>query len=552
LGYQVAPFDLDASGAPVPDLHLATVVDGDTWTTMAWAGGNEALYSRRVAVRPVWSYGADNLSHFYGQWSPLGTSVGTSVSPADLTYNTATGILSWPAVDVSSWGQAQLLGYLVERVDPVPGPLADNGPEVTSFDLSTNGGGTYRVRTHFRRPDGTEGYSTGRLWPTLTVVPPTVLADTSDQLPGDPVYDAGKTQGRYTNLAADNYRPGWLASGYAGASAIVFVGRHLASGSLDENFGPLLGAVTRGVFYHPHVVGGGVYFGDSIGLVQDPSSGAIDLNGYLQNGVGNDVFQQYSFQGLMEPSYGGGAGTLQYSFSVPVGRMARQGTSGSVYSLEWYGDSTYLVRKLAFDGSTSVAGPGLGNTYLHRIAVQSDGKLIAVGQSGLVERLGTDLNHDSGWGSGGALTVTVDSVQPDWKDLVIDASDHIYLTGVSGTTGYIVRLLPNGTLDTLFNLQGYIALPGLYPFDLAVSSAGAVAVVGDTQPNEALGGEAFLKVFTSAGLEDPYIDRVLPGTTPWGSGARAVDFDANGGLMVAGFSRNTADPANTTPALWRF
>ena len=109
-------------------------------------------------------------------------------------------------------------------------------------------------------------------------------------------------------------------------------------------------------------------------------------------------------------------------------------------------------------------------------AIQDDGKIIISGSGfhrypdavydGLVVRLNTDGSTDSSFGQEGHILLNVKgggncgavAVQPDGKILVIGSDGRV------ASTGYLVRLLSNGTVDKTFGDEGYVYFYQYYGF----------------------------------------------------------------------------------------
>jgi len=139
-----------------------------------------------------------------------------------------------------------------------------------------------------------------------------------------------------------------------------------------------------------------------------------------------------------------------------------------------------------FGGTASVTNPVATSntttyTYLNDVAVQSDGKILAVGYrevdtttpssttySDVVERLNPDGTLDTTYGSGGVFVVPRVTIGADTLDMHEVAatlqSDGklVILANATGMVGgnpvsdfEVVRLLQNGSLDTSFGSGGY-------------------------------------------------------------------------------------------------
>ena len=129
-------------------------------------------------------------------------------------------------------------------------------------------------------------------------------------------------------------------------------------------------------------------------------------------------------------------------------------------------------RDFAFSGDGVQITPFLEGVTLrasqaHAVAVQPDGKIVAVGEVdgggqvnvGLARYL-ADGTLDASFGTGGQVVTpfsaqddyaTAVSILPDGKILV---SGTVTVSGASGTDFAVARYLSNGTLDTTFGTAG--------------------------------------------------------------------------------------------------
>lgn len=103
------------------------------------------------------------------------------------------------------------------------------------------------------------------------------------------------------------------------------------------------------------------------------------------------------------------------------------------------------------------------NTYGRNIALQSDNKIVVIGNNainattsnGLVYRLKADGQLDSTFGINGKVILN-NGVQQTCKGFKIQHDDKIVVTGDLWGSYFIVRLLKNGGYDSTFNFSGVV------------------------------------------------------------------------------------------------
>lgn len=208
----------------------------------------------------------------------------------------------------------------------------------------------------------------------------------------------------------------------------------------------------------------------------------------------------------------------------------------------------------SFDGDGIVTTAAGGGGQINAIAIQPDGKIVAVGQSFssnfdiAVNRYtptgGLDPTFD---GDGKVITAvgTGDDVasaaalQPDGKIVVAGRT----FNG-SNDDAVVVRYLPSGALDTSFDGDGVVSATIGSGNDAAtgivVQPDGKIVIAGSS--SNGANSDFFLARFTSSGLLDGTFGLGGKKTTPIGSGndsATALALLSDSRLVVAGHSTNT-------------
>lgn len=151
------------------------------------------------------------------------------------------------------------------------------------------------------------------------------------------------------------------------------------------------------------------------------------------------------------------------------------------------------------NGGTRVVGFNLGelwDDYAFVLAQQPDGKLVAAGAAEVgttsenldfaVARLTAGGGFDTSFSGDGRAVIDMGADDDTVRAIAIDHSRRIYLAGVSGGDCAIVRLLPNGSLDSSFSGDGKLKFsfasdtPGAFDqaFGLVPQGDGKLLVVG--------------------------------------------------------------------------
>lgn len=208
----------------------------------------------------------------------------------------------------------------------------------------------------------------------------------------------------------------------------------------------------------------------------------------------------------------------------------------------------YLVIRYNSDGTldTTFSGDGVfllsnsGSDELNAVAIQTDGKIVAVGQSNslseaYVIRLNTNGTLDTTFsgdgifevpGAGIALSVALQS----------DARIVIGSRGLSGES-IILRLTTTGALDTTFDTDGIVSLsPNQYePYGLAIQTNGRIVVAGAS--SIFAGGDiTTVRLLTTGALDTTFDTDGIAVTAVYtgDSEARSLVIQSDGKIVVGG------------------
>jgi uncharacterized delta-60 repeat protein len=159
------------------------------------------------------------------------------------------------------------------------------------------------------------------------------------------------------------------------------------------------------------------------------------------------------------------------------------GTSEVAAILERYNADGTLDTTFGNNGVVSQIWSGSGS-MIEGLAVQSDGKILAVGQTtsgqGLLERFNADGTLDATFGNAG--TVLVDAI-PSLDDVVVLSDGTIVTGAMANNQTLVTRYRADGSLDTSFGTNGTLTVEtGLADAwgRLQVLGDGTLAVFGET------------------------------------------------------------------------
>lgn len=273
--------------------------------------------------------------------------------------------------------------------------------------------------------------------------------------------------------------------GYTGTAKQFAVYRYLPDGRLDTTFGTGGKAIFSEMFEAANVV--------------------LQSDGRIVVGGGGRTFQlaRLTPGGALDPSFDGDGwvqdldSELEYFRALlvqPDGKIVACGYAkvGGDYDFGVVRYTAGGARDTTFGGGDGkVTIPFGGYEYCNDVALQSDGKLVAVGgKSGssadfAIARLESDgtlddtSNGDGGFDGDGKLTTGFGgnedahavAIQPDGKIVVLG-------TYPDPHTSYIARYLPSGALDGTFGVGGKLTILYDRLYDLALQPDGKLLALG--------------------------------------------------------------------------
>jgi uncharacterized delta-60 repeat protein len=317
--------------------------------------------------------------------------------------------------------------------------------------------------------------------------------------------------------------------------------RYKADGTLDTSF--------NSTGYTTHT-GGGLRRAEATAVAID-SSGRILVCGYSQDNYGNGlVIWRYTAEGQLDTSFNGGTGYLRYAGEFPGG----SGMS------TW---ATGLGMTLDAKGRIVVAGyilpPGLVNTNWDTA----------------VWRYNADGTPDTSFNGTGRFSqnFSVESNDQQGADIAtavtVDSAGRVLLVGYSNVNPSaanremtLIRLTEAGALDTNFNSTGIVrhvsATGGNFQGTaVATDVNNRVVVTGSSaHASDNAIADATVWRFNTNGSPDTSFNGsgyVAHNGAAGGNGddsASALAFDAEGHILIGGYSANAANVQNMT--VWRY
>jgi uncharacterized delta-60 repeat protein len=344
--------------------------------------------------------------------------------------------------------------------------------------------------------------------------------------------------------------------------------RYDADGALDPSFGA-----------------GGILSGEASGLseanaVAIQPDGAIVVGGVVgASGVAGEArggkfgLARYLPDGSLDPSFGNGgvvhtefcpepaAGTVNDLAIQPDGRIVAVG------SIRCDQNRAIAIARYLPDGEldpdfqkgwVAFNAPGRAHEELRAVALQADGKIVAVGGGTgklLVIRLDDNGERDNSFGRNGfdESPVFADAIDPKVKPQRVDirvvatavaitkAGGIIVAGGKDGAEniGAVIAYRADGTADRGFGRRGFAPMPGIFPLSIARDRCGHFELAGRGSPSRGA------DVFAVAGLRADGARRksarlVMPFGRGEKSSAYAItpgpgrDLTAVGGMPVAG------------------
>ncbi|MDQ3130158.1 MAG: FG-GAP-like repeat-containing protein [Acidobacteriota bacterium] len=326
--------------------------------------------------------------------------------------------------------------------------------------------------------------------------------------------------------------------------------RYNANGSLDTTFGAG-GKVTTSLSSGQ----------DWAQVAAIQSDGKIVAAGYSSN---NFALVRYNADGSIDNTFGAGGkvttviGTNRsfiYDILIqPDGKLVAAG---------WYDgpNISFAAARYNSDGSldnTFGTGGKVASAisgYAHAAALQTDGKIVIVGESGqnaTIARYNSNGSPDTTFGTNGIfLTPNPSGQSAVARSVVIQADGKIVVAGNKSGSSidfYLARYAANGSLDTTFGSGGTIATPfgnNDFAFGAALQSDGKIIAAGysNTNSSDATNDFALARYNSDGSLDTTFGSggKILTPVGSLGDSGQAIAIQPDGKAIVAGYMNNGAN-----------
>ncbi len=375
-----------------------------------------------------------------------------------------------------------------------------------------------------------------------------------------------------------------LVAGYTYDSGAIptqhfMVTRYNTDGSLDAGFG--VGGLVQsdfgfpGVFYDVAVRGDGkIVAAGTIQTTPLTTGARFIVARYHSNGTQDLSFGSGGFVVTSAGSSGtgGSAVVIQPDSKIVVAGTTGLALNGLNFALARYNPDGSLDASFDGDGivTTDIGGSG---DAVHDLALQGDGKIVAVGGSFDLAhfpnmvlsavRYNTDGSLDTTFDGDGKVTTTLGSTTDAANVVAIQADGRIVVAGSRINAGngapdmVVLRYLTTGGLDTSFGGTGIVITPFPYLGSAAngvvIQSSGKI-VAGGVAPGSGSGNDFALARYNSDGTLDTTFGTLGLVTTPVALDrddfGNALALQADGKLVLAGSSKTFS--GDTDVALARY
>ncbi|HEX8251063.1 MAG TPA: delta-60 repeat domain-containing protein, partial [Pyrinomonadaceae bacterium] len=343
----------------------------------------------------------------------------------------------------------------------------------------------------------------------------------------------------------------------------TFIPAFSAPGDLDTTFGGT--GIRR--------VGLGSGTNSARSVARQPDGKIVAVGGASIGEYSQFAVVRYNTDGTLDPTFGtrgivltsvgsltsgAQAVALQPDGKIVVAGYASNGISSS-FALARYNPDGSLDTSFSDDGKLITPSLRAGDARVMDVALQPDGKIVAVGfatdftgDGFAVARFNPDGAFDSGFGSGGvAVTFAGTNTNAKANAVAIQPDGKIIAAGESANHFAVVRYNPNGSLDTGFSGDGIVNTSvgsnSDRAYDVALQTDGKIVVAGTavtfSPPTSFPSYFAVVRYNPDGELDstfdgDGIVSHIAAGTTSGGHYSLAIQPD--GKIVTAGSASYSA------------
>ena len=378
-----------------------------------------------------------------------------------------------------------------------------------------------------------------------------------------------------------------VAAGFAqvksNSKKVFALARYNTSGGLDTSFGEGGLLVTdvggveseaRGVAVQPDgkiVVAGAAHVGDTDTGAYEFAVVRYNTDGSLDTGFG-EVVSENTRSGMLttrlSPTQTDGAQTVTQDIAHAIavdadGKIVVAGKAGKSFGLARYTTVGELDTTFSADGKVFTSFSGQtgeqGDSYAVAVAISSDGKIVAVGNSDYkiiakpnlnvvaVARYNSNGSLDKSFSSDGRATMLsayYTAIEVYAGGATFDGSGNLLITGYSNFSGFVARFNKKGGLDRTFvdplvaSQRSSTHVKGIVFNNVAfgIEGGNAVAVLSDGRIVTAgFGNNKFLASWYNLSFS---VEKDIFVGFSGDAAARALVVQTDGNLVLAGYANN--------------
>ena len=271
----------------------------------------------------------------------------------------------------------------------------------------------------------------------------------------------------------------------------------------------------------------------------------------------------FTFAQTLDPTFGTNGGIVLNQFSTSntddwVTNAALQADGNIVVigrtsdQVGAYGFISRVYPTGSLDTSFNNYGYRSFTNVLEAVTIQSDGKILVAGGS-YVTRLNSDGSLDTSFNSVGYISLNINNYNMTIKTLSILSNGKIiaagYVSNGTDTDFALVRLNSNGTIDTLFDLDGKATLPltgsNEVLFATGIQADGKIVMAGRRQTTiGTTTTDYIISRFNTIGSLDTSFgtNGIVTSTT----GIQSLDFQSDGEIVTVGTSTTSISTSSVS------